>query len=114
MAFYGESGHRWAMTERGRASVRRQPQTFRVGPSSMAWDGEALVIDINEVTVPQPGRLRGKIRLEPITTNPEAFLLSQHGRHFWQPVAPLARVSVEFDRPRLSLVRLRISRHELG
>ncbi|MEM8628295.1 MAG: hydratase, partial [Pseudomonadota bacterium] len=53
------------MTERGIEAVARDRTALAIGPSSMTWDGEKLVIDCNEVTVPFPGRLRGRITLRP-------------------------------------------------
>jgi carotenoid 1,2-hydratase len=61
-----------------------------------------LLIDIDERTAPLPRRLRGQIRLEV-----EAFCsgggiaLDAAQNHFWQPLAPVARVEVSMERPQL-------------
>jgi carotenoid 1,2-hydratase len=101
VALYGANGHRWSMTERGRGSITREPDLFRVGPSSMAWRDGALVIDINEVTVPIPSRLRGEVRLVPSALSPHVEVLDALGQHHWRPVAPRARIEVEFEAPGL-------------
>ena len=65
VALYGRAGHRWAMTERGRERVSRSHDSLRIGPSVMAWEGDALVVRIDEVTAPWPSRIRGVVRLHP-------------------------------------------------
>ena len=90
------------MTERPRDAVSRTTDTFTVGPSHLSWDGKSLTINVNEISVPIPGRLSGTIRLVPTAMTERAFLLNQDGHHQWWPIAPCARVQVRFDRPRLS------------
>jgi len=99
VALYGPRGARWAMTERRRASLRRDIGSLEIGPSAMRWDGRALEIDVNEISAPWPRRLRGHVRVEPETINPRAFTLESGGDHFWRPIAPIARVSAEFSEP---------------
>lgn len=90
------------MTERGRRHLARDATNFRVGPSGLSWDGRALVIDLDEVTVPIPSRLRGRIRVEPEVTPNRGFVIDAAGRHHWRPLAPRSRVSVDFERPSLA------------
>lgn len=101
VALYGASGHRWAMTERGRRAVRREADTLVVGPSSARWEGDALVIRLAEVTCPWPSRLRGTVRLHPLLPTRHVEVLDAPGRHRWWPLAPLARVEVNLERPAL-------------
>lgn len=101
VALYGKSGHRWAMTERGRRSLRRDANSLEVGPSAMSWEGGELVIRVSEVTVPWPSRLAGTIRIRPETVVAEPVMLAGDGAHHWRPVAPRATVEVDFDRPAL-------------
>jgi carotenoid 1,2-hydratase len=101
VALYGAGGGRWAMTERRRAHVARSPERFAVGPSSVAWDGAALTIEIDEWTVPIPSRLRGRVRLWPEGLQSTTYPLDAAGAHRWTPYAPRARLEVEFDRPAL-------------
>ena len=101
VALYGEHARRWSMTERGRGAIARDETSFTIGPSSLAWNGRELAIEINEVTVPWPLPLRGKVRVVPTALNEIAFTLDAEGRHRWQPIAPCCRVSVDFDHPDL-------------
>lgn len=89
------------MTERSSSAIARDEARFAIGPSSLAWNGRELAIDINEVTVPWPLPLRGKVRVVPTALNEIAFTLDAKGRHRWQPIAPVCRVSVDFDHPDL-------------
>lgn len=93
--------NRWAMTERGRASLSRDAQSFAVGPSAMRCDGQGLTIEIDERCFPLPHRLRGTIRLRWDAMNRQSFCLEERGRHVWQPLAPNARVEVEMRDPAL-------------
>jgi carotenoid 1,2-hydratase len=91
------------MTERGRASLARTADSFAVGPSSLQREGGDLVIRFDEIALPRPPaqllprRMRGQIRLTPHLLNSRIFSLHHNGRHHWQPIAPLARISVETD-----------------
>lgn len=89
------------MTERGADSVTRSKNMLAIGPSTLSWDEDALTIHIDEIATPFPRRIRGKIRVEPLAINPKSFLLEAHGRHFWRPIAPSARVSLDLRAPDL-------------
>jgi carotenoid 1,2-hydratase len=101
VALYGAGGKRWALTERGRRGVERKGSSLAIGPSALRWDGDALVIEIDEVTVPVPSRIRGRVRLRPMQTSARSFALDARGRHRWRPIAPCARIDVELERPAL-------------
>jgi len=101
VALYGKA-KRWAMTERGSRHVSRDVDVFAVGPSSMRWSGQELVIEINERCMPLPRSLRGRVRLQAKHFYDEPVALDENGKHFWQAVAPDARVRVEFESPKLS------------
>jgi len=87
------------MTERGRRALSRTPSTLGVGPSSVTWDGAELRVDIDEITVPLPSRLRGRVTLVPESVNEQVFTLDATGRHLWWPIAPCARIEVELGQP---------------
>ncbi len=89
------------MTERGRGGVAREAASFRIGPSSVSWDGAALVFHIDEKATPLPFPVRGKVRLHPRAITGGPLMLEPEGRHRWWPVAPCSRVEVEFERPAL-------------
>ena len=100
VAIYGE-GKRWCMTERGRDSLQRDKTRLQIGPSALEWDGDSLVIHIDEITVPFPRRLRGTVRVHPTAVLGQAYPLDPAGRHHWEPIAPCARVEVDLNRPSL-------------
>ncbi len=90
------------MTERGAHRVRRDADSFMVGPSGLSWDGDTLVIDIAEVSAPLPYKVRGTVRVRPEMIGTTAFALDPAGRHRWHPVAPRAHVEVEMSHPDIS------------
>ncbi|WP_349359984.1 carotenoid 1,2-hydratase [Stappia sp.] len=105
VALYSATGPRWAMTERGRASLLRDATTFRVGPSALHWsDAEGLTISFDELSLPFPGagalprRIAGTIRLKPDAVTGEVFDIDAAGRHRWWPIAPSARIEMEVAR----------------
>lgn len=102
VAFYGVGGRRWAMTERDARAVARTPDQLRIGPSALRWDGAALLIDIDEREAPLPRRLQGQVRVEVdgICAG-DGHPLDPARRHVWQPLAPVARVTVRMERPAL-------------
>jgi carotenoid 1,2-hydratase len=101
LALYGPRAARWCMTERGQAHVERTPRLLRIGPSRMEWQADTLTVHIDEVAMPWPRRMRGRIRLHPQTRYGQPHFLDAAGRHAWTPVVPSARVEVEFEQPRL-------------
>ncbi|MET0707706.1 MAG: carotenoid 1,2-hydratase [Tardiphaga sp.] len=99
VALYRRGGKRWTMTERPRNAVSRSLDRLRIGPSDVRWDGTALTIQIDEVTVPFPGRIRGTVRVVPSAITQQEFVLNEHGNHRWWPIAPCARVQVALEQP---------------
>ncbi len=102
VALYGAGGHRWSMTERGRRTITRDQTQFIIGPSAMRWEEGSLIIDIDEVTVPIPSRLTGRVRLTPSAICAHEVRLDPAGLHVWRPVAPFSRIEVVFEKPGLS------------
>ncbi len=100
VALYGPRGG-WAMTERGRGQISRDHDTLEIGPSAMRWNGTSLTIDLAEVTVPFPSRIRGRVTLHPRNLPQTLWPLDAEGRHAWRPIAPRAAVDVELDEPGL-------------
>lgn len=92
---------RWAMTERGRHALQRSADALAIGPSALRWSGGRLSIEIDEVTAPLPGRLRGRVVVQPLTVTDAPIALDADDLHHWHPLAPRARVAVAFDRPAL-------------
>lgn len=102
----------WALTEH--PSFAREPNAVRVGASSMRWvetsgtQPAELHIEITEHQTEFFGRrgapLRGHIRLRPTAMFGPRIELDRwrtSPRHRWYPIAPHARVDVEFDAPQL-------------
>ncbi len=102
VALYGAGGHRWSLTERGRKALQRSADTLVIGPSQLAWRDGTLVIDIDEVGVPVPRRLRGRIRVKAPAIVEQDFALDVAGKHRWRPIAPGARIEVDMETPGLS------------
>jgi carotenoid 1,2-hydratase len=101
VALYGKAGKRWSLTERSRGSVQPSHAALVIGPSAIAWDGDALTIRIEEMTFPVPSRIRGSVRLHPFALTGYAMALDAAGRHRWSPLAPCARIEAEFTHPAL-------------
>lgn len=102
VALYGATGARWTMTERGRNSIARDADSFSIGRSHIGWQGEKLIVEIDEICAPIPRRLRGRIILEPQAFTESFYALDPAALHRWYPIAPRARVSVTLEKPALS------------
>jgi carotenoid 1,2-hydratase len=102
IAIYNRTGGAWAMTERNATKFFSRPEHIHIGPSNLHWDGSTLNAHIHEITAPIPRRLRGAITLTTTDVQNETFTLDAAGRHRWRPIAPAARVVVNFDSPKLS------------
>ena len=101
VALYGKSGRRWTMTERGRSHIERSSNRFKIGPSCLRWDGQALTIDIDEINVPWPMRVRGRVTVRPAGLCQFVTPLDNMGLHRWGPIAPCSRVEVDMNSPGL-------------
>jgi carotenoid 1,2-hydratase len=102
VALYGPGCKRWTMTERGRSALLRDRSTLKIGPSQVHWDGNALLIDIDEKGALIPSPVRGRIRLTPQVLGQRRFRLDPQGRHIWEPLAPRSRVEVALSDPDIS------------
>ena len=102
VALYGKGGKRWTMTERGRSHISRNAHHYQIGPSSLHWDGQALTIDIDEINVPIPMKVRGRVTVRPEGLCNFVTPLDNEGLHRWGPIAPCSRVEVEMDNPQFS------------
>lgn len=87
------------MTERRCEAVSRTPTSLFIGPSALAWEGDSLTIDIDEIAVPFPSRLRGRVKVHVKTLFDHPVALDAVARHQWFPIAPRARVEVALERP---------------
>jgi carotenoid 1,2-hydratase len=101
VALYGGGARRWAMTERGAAQMQRSERTLKVGPSELHWDGSSLLIELDELSVPLPQRVLGRVRIWPQALSTFNAALDVEGRHRWGPIAPCSRIEVDMVRPGL-------------
>jgi carotenoid 1,2-hydratase len=101
VALYRPGRGRWAMTERGRRHLARDATHLSLGPSSLAWDGTALTVTVDERGAPLPWRLRGTVRLRPEALTSACFPLDAAGHHRWRPIAACSTVEVDFQEPGL-------------
>lgn len=98
VALYGPNG-RWTMTERGRRNSTRGRDTFELGGSMMRVKDDRVIIDVNEIGAPAPLPVKGRISVGFDALGDTTFLIDGRGRHRWRPLAPSARVSVDFAEP---------------
>jgi carotenoid 1,2-hydratase len=98
VALYGRE-KRWTMTERGASAVQRGPGYLAIGPSGLTWDGNALTVQIEEIGMPIPRRVRGTVRLYPSAVETRIQTLDSAGRHRWRPIGPCSRVEVRLEQP---------------
>lgn len=97
VATYGKGG-RFTMTDRGTQALRTSHDTLQVGPSSLHWNGRALVIDINEISSPPLiSRVKGQITITPHAMTNVELPLTPDGAHIWRPFAPSSDIKVDLE-----------------
>ena len=101
VAIYSQGKNRWAMTERGEKQVSRNATEFVIGPSNLRWDGEKLIVHIEERAVPFGQKVSGTVELYPNTLFNFSTPVDAAGKHRWGPLAPSARVKVRLNSPDL-------------
>lgn len=97
VATFGPGG-RWSMTDRGRGALRRDEGSLAIGASSMRWDGARLHVEVDELTWPRLGRLRGTVTVTPRAVTEVELALTPDRGHVWRPFAPSAHVAVDLGR----------------
>ncbi len=90
---------RWVMTESRRQDVERSADHFAVSNSALDFNGQSLIIDIDEWAAPVPLKVRGRVTVHPVAVTSKEYTLEASGRHFWWPFSPSARVEVAFEQP---------------
>lgn len=96
---------RWCMTERDGASVTRSGTRLTIGPSALEIRDGQLVVDIDEVAVPWPTPLRGRLRVDLPKRAPASdapLTLDAAAHHRWWPIAPRTRLALEMRSPPLA------------
>ena len=99
VALYQRHRGRWALTERGREDLHTGADHLRIATSSLRWEQDQLVVDIDERCAPWPRRLRGTLRLDGPFREDLCFALDPAGRHQWGPIAPATRAHLNLDMP---------------
>lgn len=99
VVLYRDGRKLWAFTEHPQDRVERRPETFTLGGSHLTWDGDQLVVHVEERSAGVGVPLRGTIRLRPRNRWSHPLALDPDQRHHWWAVAPLADIEVELDRP---------------
>jgi carotenoid 1,2-hydratase len=86
------------MTDRGESALRQTPDSFTVGPSSLNWTGDELVISVDEIgSPPLVSRVRGTIRVRPTALTSVELPLTEDGAHVWRPFAPTCAIEVDLE-----------------
>lgn len=98
VVLYGPGCERWVFTEPSIRDVATSSSELSVAGSRLWWDGDALVVDIDESTAVAGSRVRGRVRVEPELAG-DPLALDPEARHLWVPVAPRARVQVQMQSP---------------
>ena len=100
VALYATKGpSAWAFRERAVRESARTETDLTIGASTMRWDGDRLVVDLDERTVPFGTRLRGRVVIHPEARSGLELPIEERGEHLWWPVAPLARIEVDLPSP---------------
>lgn len=89
------------MTERGQNAIERTAHQFTVGPSHLHWENGALTIQIDERVPLLGNKVQGSIKVFPEQLFNQVVELDDLGKHRWGPIAPSARVEVNFTNPSL-------------
>ena len=99
--FYGPDRKRWALTERTQGAMEVDASRFKVGPSIVTRTPAGLRIELDEICVPFPSRLRGTVEVSFSELSKQCFALDSLEQHRWWPIAPSAKVAVNLHRPNL-------------
>ncbi|TDL81660.1 carotenoid 1,2-hydratase [Palleronia sediminis] len=98
VATYGAGGGVFAMTDRGRDALRTENDKLTIGPSTMTWHGDRLIVEFDERGAPpRLGRVRGRVIVTPAAITGVELPLSAGGEHVWRPFAPVSRIRVEIE-----------------
>jgi hypothetical protein len=84
---YGRGG-RWTMTDRGSDALGLSRDRIQIGPSAMVWDGDRLIIEIDEMSTPHAQKLTGRVVVTPSALTSVELPLTEDGAHIWRPFAP--------------------------
>ena len=103
VALYGPGVDTWVLSEYGPDEVERSADNFHVGRSSVAWEGDCLVVRFDERTAVLGQRVAGVVRLHPSALPAAPVHIDHRDRHTWWGVAPHAKVEATLTHPDLTL-----------
>jgi carotenoid 1,2-hydratase len=101
VALYARGATRWSLADRVIAPADRREDGVSLGASTLRWSNGSLVAELDERTTPFGRPVRGRVVLHPEARTDLELSLDAAGAHRWWPVAPLARVEVDLDEPRV-------------
>jgi carotenoid 1,2-hydratase len=87
------------MTDRGSDALGLSRDRLQIGPSAMVWDGDRLIVEIDEMSTPHGQRVKGRVVITPSALTSVELPLTEDGAHIWRPFAPKSDIRVEIDRP---------------
>lgn len=90
------------MTERAARALTRDAAQLSIGPSRISWGPQGFLAEMDEVAVPVPRRVKGRISVLPHAVSSELYPLDPAGRHVWRPIATMADIRIDFSVPDLS------------
>jgi carotenoid 1,2-hydratase len=104
VALYGRSRaqHAWTLEERTIVAEDCAPTRLALGRSAIYWQGDRLIIDVDERTTSvfsMRRRLRGRIVFYPEVLSGLELAIDAQGLHRWWPLAPLGRLEAKFAEP---------------
>ena len=110
VALYGprRSASAFALEEGPIAGRHRAASEVHIGRSAIRDEGDRVVVELDERTTPAPSYnplrrpVRGRIVLHVEARTSLTLPIDRRAAHLWWPIAPLARVEVELDEPRVS------------
>jgi len=60
-------------------ALEQTEDTLTIGPSAMHWDGDRLVIHVNEISTPHGNRIEGTVTIRPSAITPSELPLARDG-----------------------------------
>ncbi len=99
VALYAKKASAWSLAECNITNADRTSSSLAIGKNSVSWVGDQLVVDIDERTTPLGRPVRGKIIVHPEAHTGLELCLDDRNEHRWWPIAPLARMEVDFAEP---------------
>ncbi len=102
VALYARGASAWALQEQQICETDRSASDLAIGTSSMRWEGDQLVVEIDERTSPIARSLRGRVVIHPEVQPGLELAIDAEGEHRWWPVAPVARIEADFAEPRIA------------